>query len=206
MVEGALNAAAEMTIEATAYDNFLERDGNRSPGHAPQGLYRARGDERWLAVSVATDEQWRELVQALGAPDWAADPAFASYAGRRARHDELDTRLEAWARDQDADRAAELLVARGVPAAAARDPRSMYDHPQHRARNFYEDIEHPVVGVRSTPTPPFRFASVPRWLRTPAPTLGEHNHDILVDDLGISEERYAALETGAVIGERPLGV
>jgi crotonobetainyl-CoA:carnitine CoA-transferase CaiB-like acyl-CoA transferase len=155
---------------------------------------------------VATDEHWRGLVEALGAPDWATDPALARYKGRRARHDELDARLAAWAREQDAERAAELLVARGVPAAAARDPRSMYDHPQHRARNFYEDIEHPVVGVRSTPTPPFRFASVPRWLRTPAPTLGEHNHDILVGDLGISEEQYAALEEGAVIGERPVGV
>jgi crotonobetainyl-CoA:carnitine CoA-transferase CaiB-like acyl-CoA transferase len=82
----------------------------------------------------------------------------------------------------------------------------MYDHPQHRARGFYEDIDHPVVGVRSTPTPPFRFASLARWLRTPAPTLGEHNHDILVGDLGISEERYAALEDAGVIGARPQGL
>ena len=206
MVEGALNAAAELAVEATAYGKFLERDGNRSPGVAPQGLYRTQGDERWLALSVATDEQWRGLVDALGAPDWAADPALTTYAARRARHDELDEQLAAWANGQDADAAAELLVAHGVPAAAARDPRSMYDHPQHRARGFYEDIDHPVVGVRSTPTPPYRFASVPRWLRTPAPTLGEHNHDILVDDLGVSEARYAELVHRESIGTRPKGV
>jgi crotonobetainyl-CoA:carnitine CoA-transferase CaiB-like acyl-CoA transferase len=206
MVEGALNAAAEMAIEATAYGNLLERDGNRSPGHAPQGLYRTRGDERWLALSVATDEQWRALVDVLGAPEWAADPELATYAARRARHDELDERLAAWASEQDADVAAELLVVRGVPAAAARDPRSMYDHPQHRARGFYEDIDHPVVGVRATPTPPFRFASLDRWLRTSAPTLGAHNHDILVGDLGVDESRYADLVEREIIGTRPKGV
>jgi crotonobetainyl-CoA:carnitine CoA-transferase CaiB-like acyl-CoA transferase len=206
MVEGALNAAAERAIEATAYGNLLERDGTRSPGHAPQGLYRAAGDEQWLAVSVASDAQWRGLVEALGAPDWAADPGLATHAGRRARHDELDARLATWARGVDAEAAAERLLAHGVPASAARDPRSMYDHPQHQARGFYEEIDHPVVGVRATPTPPFRFASLPRWLRTPAPTLGAHNHDILVGDLGIDDARYAELVDRGIIGDRPTGV
>jgi crotonobetainyl-CoA:carnitine CoA-transferase CaiB-like acyl-CoA transferase len=78
MVEGALNAAAELVLEATAYGNLLERDGNRSPHVAPQGLYRARDDETWLAVSVATVEQWAGLVDALGAPEWATDPELAA--------------------------------------------------------------------------------------------------------------------------------
>ena len=206
MVEGTLNAAAEMVIEASAYDNVLERDGNRSPGHAPQGLYRTEGDERWLAVSIATDEQWLGLVEALGSPAWAADPTLAQYAARRARHDELDARLAEWAATQDANAVAELLVARGVPTAAARDPRSMYDHPQHHARGFYEEIEHPVVGRRFTPTPPFRLASLTRWLRSPAPTLGEHNHEILIGDLGLAESRYRDLLRDEIIGERPKGV
>ena len=135
MVEGALNAAAELVLEATAYGNLLERDGNRSPHVAPQGLYRGREPETWLAVSVATDEQWRSLVAALGTPAWASDADFAGEAGRRARHDELDERLAEWSATRDVAEAAELLVAHGVPAAVGRDPRSMYDHPQlQRAR------------------------------------------------------------------------
>jgi crotonobetainyl-CoA:carnitine CoA-transferase CaiB-like acyl-CoA transferase len=57
-----------------------------------------------------------------------------------------------------------------------------------------------------TPTLPFRFASVDRWLRTPAPTLGEHNHEILVDELGVDEATYAELEANQIIGTRPLGL
>jgi crotonobetainyl-CoA:carnitine CoA-transferase CaiB-like acyl-CoA transferase len=79
-------------------------------------------------------------------------------------------------------------------------------HPQLQARGFYEEIEHPIVGVMPTPTLPFRFASVDHWLRTPAPTLGQHNHDILVDDLGLDEEAFVALEETQVIGTRPRGL
>jgi crotonobetainyl-CoA:carnitine CoA-transferase CaiB-like acyl-CoA transferase len=82
----------------------------------------------------------------------------------------------------------------------------MYDHPQLRARGFYEEIDHPIVGTMPTPTLPFRFASVARWLRTPAPTLGQHNHEILVDELGIDEATYAQLEDAQIIGTRPKGV
>ena len=206
MVEGALNAAAELVLEATAYGNVLERDGNHSPHVAPQGLYATRTDEQWLAVSIATDDEWAALVRALGEPAWAVDPELKTYAGRRARQDELDARLASWSAEQDVDEAAELLVAHGVPAAVGRDPRSMYDHPQLRARGFYEEIDHPIVGPMPTPTLPFRFASVDRWLRSPAPTLGQHNHEILVDDLGIDEARYRELEDRQIIGDRPLGV
>ena len=206
MVEGALNAAAELVIEKTAYGNHLERDGNRSPHVAPQGLYPGAVDETWLAVSVATDEHWVALRAALGDPDWARDPSLATVDGRRARHDELDARLEEWSRSLAVADAAELLVAHGVPAAAARDPRALYDHPQLQARGYYEVIDHPVVGEQATPVVPFRYASVERWLRAPSPTLGQHNHEILVDDLGVSDARYEQLEADGIIGTWPKGL
>jgi len=157
-------------------------------------------------VSVATDEQWAALRRALDDPAWAQDPALATVAGRRARHDELDAHLEAWSREHDVAAAADVLLAHGVPAAAARDPRALYDHPQLQARGYYEVIDHPVVGERATPVVPFRYASVDRWLRAPAPTLGQHNHEILVDDLGLTEARYAELESDGIIGTWPKGL
>jgi crotonobetainyl-CoA:carnitine CoA-transferase CaiB-like acyl-CoA transferase len=203
MVEGALNAAAELVIERTAYGNRLERDGNRGPNVAPQGLYACTGFDRWLAVSVATDEQWRGLRAALGDPEWAVDPALDTYAGRRARHDLLDDRLGEWAATRDADEAAALLVAHGVPAAAPRDPRLALGNPQFRHRGFHEEVDHPVVGRKLLPTMPFRFASRERWTRRRAPLLGEHNVEILTE-LGVTDDELAALEATHVIGTRPL--
>jgi crotonobetainyl-CoA:carnitine CoA-transferase CaiB-like acyl-CoA transferase len=100
------------------------RDGNRGPVAAPQNLYRCRGDDRWLALAVADDAQWRSLREALGDPVWARDPAFTTAAGRRARHDAIDSAIAAWCAEQDVDAAAETLTRRGIPprrwVAAAR--------------------------------------------------------------------------------------
>jgi crotonobetainyl-CoA:carnitine CoA-transferase CaiB-like acyl-CoA transferase len=206
MVEGALNAASELVIEYTAYGNLIERDGNHSPGAAPQGVYECGGREQWLAVSVTTDEQWRGLVAALGSPVWATDPGLATAAGRAGRQDELDAALATWAADRDLDATVELLLGHGVPAARACDPRLTSRNPVFGSRGFYEDVDHPVVGLLPIPTVPFRFASVDTWIRTPAPTLGQHNAEILHELLGLGDAELAELEAAEVIGTRPKGM
>ena len=206
MVEGALNAAVEIALEYSAYGAVLERDGNHSPNAAPQGLYAAAGWENWLAISVESDEQWQSLRRALGDPQWACDPAFSSIEGRRAAQDRLDEHLAAWARDRDVANAARLLIDSGVPAAAGVDPRLTTDHPQLVARKFYEFVDHSVVGPQPMPTVPFRFASVDRWLRAPAPLLGQHNEAILCGLLGLSRAEFDQLAADGIIGDRPKGV
>jgi crotonobetainyl-CoA:carnitine CoA-transferase CaiB-like acyl-CoA transferase len=210
MVEGALNAAAESLIEFTAYGNLMQRCGNRSPRAAPQGLYpcsgSARGAERWLALSVATDAHWEALKRVLGRPAWADDPALATLAGRRAAHDRIDAGLRPWFAERDRDTGVDELIAAGVPAAPVADPRAASSHPQHRARGFFEEFDHPVVGTHPAPTLPFTYTSVDRWLRSPAPTLGQHNEEILGGLLGLDDDAIAELAADGVIGKRPLGV
>jgi crotonobetainyl-CoA:carnitine CoA-transferase CaiB-like acyl-CoA transferase len=205
MVEGALNAAAEAIVEASAHGVTLGREGNRSPWAAPQGLYPCRGQERWLAISCEGDAHWAALRAALGDPPWAADPALATHAGRRAAHDRLDAELAAWAAARDLDDAVEVLVAAGVPAAPARDHRTMDEHPQHRARRFHEPVVHPVVGEHTPPRPPFTYRSVDRWLRHAAPTLGVDSEAILTE-LGATPDELAQLRADGVIGQRPAGL
>ena len=92
------------------------------------------------------------------------------------------------------------------PAASLADPRSVSQNPQMQARGFYEECPHPVVGSHLIPTLPFRYASVSRWLRTPAPTLGQHNREILGGLLGLADEEIEKLAADKVIGERPEGL
>ena len=61
MVEVGLNVAAELVIERTGHGSLMKRQGNRSPEAAPQGVYRCSGPDRWVAVAVVTDQQWRAL-------------------------------------------------------------------------------------------------------------------------------------------------
>jgi crotonobetainyl-CoA:carnitine CoA-transferase CaiB-like acyl-CoA transferase len=211
MVESALNVASEQVLEWSAYGNRMERDGNRSPLAAPQGLYPCAGgepgNEAWLALSVATDAQWQALVAALGKPAWALDPALATRAGRRAAHDAIDASLCEWSRKHDRTELAHQLRKLGIPASEVASPcRLLEGNPQLRARRYFETPRHPVVGAMPLPSLPFRYASVDQWLRTPAPTLGQHNEAVLGGWLGLSADELQALEAAEIIGTRPKGL
>src|SRR5207302_2331359 len=103
MVDAAVNAAAEQVIEHDAAGRLLSRSGNRSELAAPQGVYRCAGTDSWVAIAVATDEQWEQLRRVLGAPAWARDSALSSADGRRNAHDAIDAELVAWTADRVAD-------------------------------------------------------------------------------------------------------
>jgi len=206
MFEAALAIAAEPVLEWSAYGHCLMRDGNRSPRAAPQGLYACRGVEHWLALSVLDDGQWRALVEALGRPRWALDPALSTADGRRARHDEIDGHLSRWAATRDLGEAVDALVRAGVPAARTVDQRRTAEQPQFVARGYCEAVDHPVVGTHPTPTVPFRFSGVDRWVRRPAPTLGQHNREVLGGCLGCADDELSSLAEAQVIGDWPVGL
>jgi crotonobetainyl-CoA:carnitine CoA-transferase CaiB-like acyl-CoA transferase len=211
MVESALNVAAEQVIEWSAYGRLLSRDGNRSPLAAPQGLYPCAGGqpgaEKWLALSIATDAQWRALRGALGDPRWALDPALDDRSGRRAAHDAIDAHLCAWTRERERETLATELRDLGIPASEVADPcRLLEGNPQLRSRGYFEAPQHPVVGAMPLPSLPFRYASVDHWLRASAPTLGEHNESVLCGILGLTGEELRTLEDQGVIGTRPRGL
>ena len=205
MFEAALQVAAELPIEWTAYGTRLMRDGARSPWAAPQGQYACPGVEQWLTLSVFDDEQWAALAGVLGDPGWAGDPALATFAGRRVHHDLIDEHLAAWAALTPVEDAVAALLAAGIPAARAFDPRLMSTHPQLVARRFHEAVDHPVVGPRPIAGPPFRYSDVDHWIRTPAPLIGQHNHEVLAE-IGLAPDEIAALEAADIVGDRPLGL
>jgi crotonobetainyl-CoA:carnitine CoA-transferase CaiB-like acyl-CoA transferase len=203
LVEPGLNLAAEQVVEYSAYGRLLERDGNRGPVAAPQGCYRC-GDGSWLALAVASDEQWHALRALLGEPGWARDPALATAAGRRAAHDAIDARLSEWLGAQGADAAAERLRAAGVPANALINAYHLMPNPQLEHRGFFQEMVHPVTGAKRYPGLPWRTPGWgPPWHATPPPTLGQHNAEILGGELGVSQEELARLREKQVIGTRP---
>ena len=204
MVAAALNAAAEQLVEYTALGRQLPREGNRGPRAAPQGVYPAAGTERWVAVAVAEDRQWEALCALLRRPDWAE---YDTADKRRTATDAIDAGLAEWiAPQKDAD-VVDALVAAGVPASVVVLPAELGNHPQLLTRSFIEPIHHPVCGEVPAASLPFRFESSPGpWTRTPAPTLGQHNREVLGGQLGLSDEHLDTLEEAGVIGTRPSGL
>jgi len=207
MIEVALNVTAEQVIEHDVHGVVLERAGNRGPGAAPQNVYACRGEEQWIALAVAGDEQWAALRRALGDPAWASDPSLASHPGRRAAHDLLDRELSEWFAGRDRDDVVEQLAAAGVPSAAVVLPPDVVCNVQLRARGFFETLDHPVTGPTEYAGLPFApLRGVDGWCRRPAPTLGQHNDEVLGGELGLGAGELERLRASRVIGDRPAGL
>ncbi len=206
MVDAALNIAAEQPIEFSAYGALLAREGNRGPCAAPQNLYQAAGpdeygrDDSWIAIAIATDEQWVSLRRVLGDPGWAADPALATAVGRTREQDRIDAFLKEWCRAQSADEIVERLWDAGVPVGRVMLPHCQPELPQLAFRDFFEDLHHPVIGTSRYSTLPMRFSGGPERLhQRHAPLLGEHNAELL-GELGLTQSELALLEADGIIG------
>ena len=206
MVDAALNVTAEQVIEYSAYGALLERAGNSGPGAAPQNLYRAAEpdddgrDDSWVAIAVATDEQWESLRGALGDPGWATDSSLATAAGRTQQHDLIDANLQEWCRARAADDIVEDLWAAGVPVGKVVQPHRQPNLEQLDSRGFFEEVDHPIIGRSRYATLPMSFSlgADRRHLRH-APLLGEHNAELL-GGLGLSDAEIEALEANGIVG------
>ncbi len=209
MVDAALSISAEQIIEYSAYGALLERAGNRGPTAAPQNLYlTADVDEfgrldSWVAIAVATDDQWERLRDALGSPAWATDPKLSNVAGRRAHQDLIDEQLAAWCEHRSRDDIVATLWDAGVPVGKVMQPHRQTELDQLAFRGFFEEVDHPVNGRAKLSTLPMRFSGWPGLFHTnPAPTLGQHNHELLAE-LGLTPSEIADLEADGIIGQTP---
>ena len=108
-------------------------------------------------------------------------------------------------RRRDAAEAVDLLLGAGVPAAVVTAPRDIASNPQLRFRQLFEVERHAVTGEHELPMLPFRYSRVDRWLRSPSPTLGQHNTEVLAE-LGLEPAAVDRLRRHHVVGEHPTGL
>jgi crotonobetainyl-CoA:carnitine CoA-transferase CaiB-like acyl-CoA transferase len=210
LVEPALNMAAEQVIEWTAYGELLTRRENRGPVASPQAVFEcqvssreARYEKKFVALSIVTDAHWSILVELLGRPSWAVVPEYETDPGRRGAEQTIEAELAKWFANQDCDEAADRLLAAGIPAAALANGYMLSPNPQLEARGFRHELDHAVTGIKAYAGLPFQLsneaATVYAWA---APTMGQHNDEVLAE-IGVSEAERAALREKQVIGERP---
>lgn len=135
--ENLMNYIGDYLIDASISGSAHECHGNRHPHRAPQGAYPCAGDDAWVVLSVADDEQWRQLKVALGSPPWAASIELANEEGRRIHHDEIDEHLVNWTSGRSVADAVRRLQAAGIAAAPALDEAGLYADQHLRARDWF---------------------------------------------------------------------
>lgn len=207
MIESVLNVTAVQMLEAQAFGVVMEREGNHGHGDATQNVYRCAGDDEWVAVAVRDDAEWGALVGLMGHPGWASTDALATAQGRLSSVDIVDEGLAKWFGARDADAAIDELVHAGIPAARVISPSDVVNNPHLLDRGYFEPLVHPSSGPCVYPRPPFApiAGTDGRWLRAPAPTLGQHTAEVLGELCGVTAEELVGLTAEGVIGTRPKG-
>ncbi|MCW2602660.1 MAG: Benzylsuccinate CoA-transferase BbsF subunit [Pseudonocardiales bacterium] len=193
--EGSLQWNAPTMLDFAVNGRIATRMGNRHTSCAPHGIYPSQpedGRERWVAIAVETDEEWRTLVELMGSPAWASDPIYATLRGRKQHEDQLDAHLSAWTAQQRNIETFYLLQPR-VAAAPVNDARDVINDPQVRYRQYLRPLEHTVMGTTLYEGNQAEMSVTPAVMTKAAPCLGENTRDVLSGMLGYSDEEIDSL-------------
>jgi benzylsuccinate CoA-transferase BbsF subunit len=174
--------------------------GNEHPqsAAAPHGVFRCRGDDRWVSIVCYDDSEWRSLLTAMPAPGRLATERFATTAQRVARIDEIHRAIEEWTSTLEVSEVVQVLQHLGVAAAPVTTTADLATDPHFRERGTFVEVTHPL-GFKET-----IYGAYVKMSRTtpqirPGPAVGQDNEYVFKKLLGLSDERYEELVARKVI-------
>ena len=191
--EAAIMLLPEALMDYSMNGTQPERMGNRDPHMSPHGVFRSKGDDRWVSLSVRDDAEWRRLCEIMGQPELGADVRFATLAARKENEAALEEIVTAWTQEISADEATQALQQVGIPAYPSLDAIDMVNSPHVGARDYFVELEHPEVGTRRHMGIPWTMSRTPCEVQRPAPCLGQDTDAVLTEIVGLSQDEIATL-------------
>jgi len=174
----------------------------RSQAFNPLWNHYRCADERWIALGMLqSDRYWADFARAIGRPELADDERFRGAEARGANAEACIAILDqAFATRPRADWIEQLRQAEGdFIVTIVNAPADLPEDPQVRANDYVVDFEHPRHGQTRVLGVPVRLGETPGSVRAPAPELGQHTEEVLLDVLGYDWERITALREQGVI-------
>jgi len=207
MYQAGVMFLSEYILDAQINGRDGGRIGNRHPYRAPQGCYPAAGDDQWITLSVADDEEWHSLCGLMGREDMARDSKYANVSDRQRSHDVIDEIISAWSRQGDKYELMHRLQGIGIAAGPVLTGKDVHFDPQYKSRGFLERVTYPPrreIGSRIFMGRPYHFSKTPLSIRGPAPEYGQHNQPVLQELLGMDQETYLSLVDDSIVASIPL--
>lgn len=159
--------------------------GARHRFFAPQGVYKCKGDDRWIAISIRTGDEWQGLCKVIGDAELSS-VSFNTIEGRKENQEELDGIIERWSQRYEHREAMRMLQQAGVPAGAVLDVAELSDDPHLKDRGYFMSAEDGEEGLFMGM--PFKLSGGEGRIRWRGPDLGRHNEEILTGLLGRAKE------------------
>ena len=189
--DAALTLNGPALLDYTVNGRPMRRPGsphsNRNvfPPMAPHGIYRSKGDDRWVAISARNDDDWQAICDVIGQPELAGDARFATLERRMLgeNQDALDRILEAWTAERSPFEAMDALQAKGVAAAAVQHPEDRMDKDANSLEwPTFPEVKHKEMGRVRVEGMPMKMSKTPAKIKKGAPVLGEDN-DFFYDEI-----------------------
>jgi benzylsuccinate CoA-transferase BbsF subunit len=201
-LEVGVNCLETAILDYTLNGRIQRRAGNEHmvgdlSGAAPHGVYRCQGVNRWCAIAVWDDQEWRRFCGILGNPPWTQEARFTTVLRRVKHRDALNVLVETWTSQYPAEDIMARLQAAGIAAGIVQNAADLACDPQLMHRNQSVCLDHPEVGMQRYDVPAFHLTASPAQLR-PVPMLGQHNDCVFKGLLGLSDAEYEALERDGV--------
>jgi benzylsuccinate CoA-transferase BbsF subunit len=171
-----------------------QRMGNKDRYACPHGVFRCLGEDRWIAIAVQTEEEWKGFCRAMGDPEWCLEEKFSRILSRKAHEEELNRRIDEWTSNFEACYLMALFQSHGVGAGAVLNPSQTHADPQLNHRRAKVVLDHKEIGPHGYLTSGSQFSKTPPEFRKSAPLLGEDTEWILREVLHYSEEEIRELE------------
>ena len=183
-------------LEQSVNGHQFQRYGNEHPDYAPHGVYPCSGEDNWVLIQIFDESDWRNLKKVTKLD-------FNDLEDRIDRRQELDKELSSWTSSQNKTELMNTLQRAGICACVLNDASNLVTDPQLAARQYIQWLDRAHVGNLAHPSAPYRSDENPISIRRPAPTLGEHNEQILKNLLRLDDSEINTLKEEGVIGTRP---
>ena len=203
VVDSALYEGAFTFMEphVPAYDKLgavAARSGSRLAGNTPNSLYET-SDGRHIVIAAAADAVWRRMADAMGRPELAADPRFATARARAGNADECEALVAGWVRAHGLDDAVAALEAHNVPAAPIYNVADIFADPHYRARDMLVEAPDPEWGAVTVTGVVPKLSATPGRIRWAGREVGADTASVLREELGLDEEELERLAAGGAV-------
>jgi crotonobetainyl-CoA:carnitine CoA-transferase CaiB-like acyl-CoA transferase len=176
--------------------NAPGRRGNAHPNIVPYETFATSDGE--IVIAVGSERQWPRFCAAIGAPELADDPRFATNGDRVTARSILRPLIAERMVARSTEAWLGVLTTADIPCGAVTDVLTAFQSPEARARSMLVEVEHPAFGVLRQVGIPIEFGSTPGAVRTAPPLLGQHSDEVLTM-LGIGPEELERLRTEGVV-------
>jgi CoA:oxalate CoA-transferase len=169
---------------------------------APVGIYK--GKEHYIFIVGGLPHQWPEFCRAMGKAELVENPRFIDVPGRAKNLDALNVIVQGWLDSKRTDEEIyQVLEEHRIPYAPVLTVEEAMNHPHMRERGTIRTVHDRFMDDFELPGFPLRFSKFPGQLELDAPTLGEHNIEILRGRLGYSEEQIRKLQSDGILHSGP---